>query len=137
MSVLDENIDYKATIECARVAIENLYKEADQRNWQIQNDLRGLLNQDYQGAYLYVILNASDEIREQLNVDIEPLPKGYELLTKELTELQRLNNEKTQIICNLHTDRLILKNCVIRFMKHHPTWRLGDDERKLIFGENN
>lgn len=137
MSVLDENIDCKASIECARVAIENLYKEADQRNWQIQNDLRGLLNHDHMGAYWYMLLNASDEVREQLNAGIDPLPKDYEQLTKELAEAEQLNKEKTRIICNLHTDRLILKNCVIRFMKQHPTWRLGDDERKLIFCEDN
>lgn len=137
MSVLDENIDCKASIECARAAIENLYKEADQRNWQIQDDLRNLLNQDHMGAYWYMLLIATDEVREQLNAGIDPLPKDYEQLTKDLAELQRLNNEKTQMICKLHTEELVLKNCVIRFLKHHPTWRLGDDERKLIFGENN
>lgn len=137
MSILDESIDSKASIECARAAIENIYKEADLKNWQIQNDLRNLLNQDPQGAYWYMVLIASDEVRETMGVDLKPLPKDYELLVKELAELKQLNKEKTQIMNNLHSDRLKLKNCIVQFLKYHPTWRLSDDVRKLIFGENN
>lgn len=137
MSILDESIDSKASIECARTAIKNVYKEADQRNWQIQNDLRNLLNQDPQGAYWYMVLIASDEVRETMGVDLKPLPKDYGLLVKELAELKQLNKEKTQIMNNLHSDRLKLKNCIVQFLKYHPTWKLSDDVRKLIFGENN
>lgn len=137
MSVLDENIDCKASIECARAAIENLYKEADQRNWQIQDDLRKLLGQDPQGAYWYMLLIASDEVREQLNAGIDPLPPDYEFLKKRVEELDKANIEKTKMFNDEHIRFSILKDCIIRFLKHHPTWRLGDAEREVIFGEKN
>ena len=143
MSLLDEHNDAKASIECARVAIENLYKEADQRNWQIQNDLRKILNQDHVGAYYYMMLiTSNEELKDRFYKDtgIKPyLPPDYELLTEELARLKQLNKENIEIVSNLHIDRLTLKNCIIRCMKCHPAWKfeLGDDERRLIFGENN
>lgn len=84
-----------------------------------------------------MLLIATDEVREQLNAGIEPLPKDYEFLAERVKELDKANIEKTKMFNDEHNRFLILKNCVIRFLKHHPTWRLGDDERKLIFGENN
>jgi hypothetical protein len=137
MSILDEGIDSKASIECARAAIENVYKEADLKNWQIQSDLRNLLNQDSQGAYWYMVLIASDEIRESMGVDLKPLPKDYEFLNERVKELDQLNIAKTQMFNDEHKRFLTLKKCIVQFLKYHPTWRLSEDERKLIFGENN
>ena len=135
MSILDENIDSRASIECARAAIENVYKEADQKNCQIQNDLRNLLNQDPQGAYWYMVLIASDEVRGTMGVDLKPLPEDYKCLNERVEELNQLNIAKTQMFNDEHKRFLTLKNCIIQFLKYHPTWRLTEDERKLIFSE--
>ena len=135
MSILDENIDSRASIECARAAIENVYKEADQKNCQIQNDLRNLLNQDPQGAYWYMVLIASDEVRGTMGVDLKPLPEDYKCLNERVEELNQLNIAKTQMFNDEHKRFLTLKNCIIQFLKYHPTWRLSEDERKLIFSE--
>ena len=135
MSILDESIDSRASIECARAAIENVYKEADQKNWQIQDDLRNLLGQDPQGAYWYMVLIASDEVRGTMGVDLKPLPKDHEFLNERVEELNQLNIAKTQMFNDEHKRFLTLKNCVVRFLKYHPTWRLTEDERKLIFSE--
>lgn len=141
MSLLDEHNDAKASIECARKAIEHIYEEADKQNWQIQNDLREILNQDPAGAYYYLMLITSDEeMKNRFYEDtgIKPsLPLDYELLTERVDELDQLNRAKTKMFNDEHTKYLVLKNCIIRFMKYHPTWKLSDDERKLIFGENN
>lgn len=140
MGLLDEHNDAKASIECARKAIEHIYEEADQRNWQIQNDLREILNQDPEGAYYYMMLiTTNEELKNRFYEDtgIKPLPLSHKQLTVRIDELDKANIGKTKMFNDERNRYLVLKNCIIRFMKHHPTWKLGADERKLIFGENN
>ena len=140
MSLLDEQNDARASIECTRKAIEHIYEEADKQYSIIYSQLRELLNQDPEGAYYYMMLiTANAELRDRFYEDtgIKSLPLDYESLSKRAEELDKANIAKTEMFNDEHHRYLVLKNCIIRFMKSHPTWKLGDDERKLIFGENN
>lgn len=137
MSLLDEHNDAKSSIECARKAIEHIYEESDRQYSIIYSQLRELLNQDPEGAFYYMMLiTTNDELRNRFYEDtgIKPLPLDYESLSKRVEELDKANIVKTKMFNDEHNRFLILKNCIIRFMKRHPTWKLGDDERKLIFG---
>lgn len=136
MSLLDEHNDAKASIECARKTIEHIYEEVDKQYSIIYSQLRELLNQDPEGAYYYMMLiTANDELKDQFyeNTGIKPLPLSYKQLTERVNELDRINMAKTKMFDDEHIRYLVLKNCIIRFLKHHPTWRLTDDERKIIF----
>lgn len=140
MSLLDEHNDARASIECARKAIECIYEGADRQYSIIYDQLRELLNQDPEGAYYYMMLiTTNDELKDQFyeNTGIKPLPLSHKQLTKRVDELDRLNIAKTKMFNDEHIRYLVLKNCILRFMKYHPTWKLGDDERRLIFGEKN
>lgn len=140
MSLLDEHNDARASIECARKTIEHIYEEADKQYSIIYGQLRELLNQDPEGAYYYMMLiTANAELRDRFYEDtgIRQLPRNYKTLMDDITKLKQDVIEDREIMNNLHIDRLILKNCILRFMKYHPTWKLGDDERRLIFGEKN
>ena len=137
MSLLDEHNDSKASIECARKTIEHIYEEADKQYSIIYSQLMELLNQDPEGAYYYMMLiTANDELRDRFYEDtgIRQLPCNYKTLTDDITKLKQDVIEDREIMNNLQIDRLLLKNCIIRFMKYHPTWKLTDDERKIIFG---
>lgn len=140
MSLLDEHNEARASIECARKTIEHIYEEADRQYSIIYSQLRELLNQDPEGAYYYMMLiTANDELKDHFyeNTGIKPLPLSHKQLTERVDELDQLNRAKTKMFNDEHIRYLVLKKCIIRFMKYHPTWKLGDDERKLIFGENN
>lgn len=140
MSLLDEHNEARASIECARKTIEHIYEEADRQYSIIYNQLRELLNQDPEGAYYYMMLiTTNSELRDRFYEDtgIKPLPLSHKQLTERVDELDQLNRAKTKMFNDEHIRYLVLKKCIIRFMKYHPTWKLGDDERKLIFGENN
>ena len=137
MSLLDEHVETKASIECARKTIEHIYEEADKQYSIIYNQLRELLNRDPEGAYYYMMLiTSNEELKNRFYEDtgIKPLPLSHKQLTERVDELDQLNRSKTKMFNDEHNKYLILKNCIIRFMKYHPTWKLGDDERKLIFG---
>lgn len=138
MSLLDEHNDAKASIECARKAIEHIYEEADRQYSIIYSQLRELLNQDPEGAFYYMMLiTADNELKDRFYEDtgIKPLPLSHKQLTIRIDELDQLNRRKTEMLNDEHNRFLILKNCIIRFMKQHPTWKLSDDVRKIIFGE--
>ena len=136
MSLLDEHNDAKASIECARKAIEHIYEEADRQYSIIYSRLRELLNQDPEGAYYYMMLiTTNSELKDRFYDDtgIKPLPLSHKQLTARIDELDKANIGKTKMFNDEHNRYLVLKNCIIRFMKYHPTWKLGDDERKIIF----
>lgn len=140
MSLLDEHNEARASIECARKTIEHIYEEADRQYSIIYSQLRELLNQDPEGAYYYMMLiTTNNELKDRFYEDtgIRPLPYNYKTLADGISELKQKIIEDREIMNNLQIDRLILKNCIIRFMKHHPTWELGDEARKIIFGEKN
>lgn len=140
MSLLDEHNDAKASIECARKSIEHIYEEADRQYSIIYNQLRELLNQDPEGAYYYMMLiTTNSELKDRFYDDtgIRPLPCNYKTLMDDITKLKQDVIEDREMMNSLQIDRLLLKNCIIRFMKQHPTWKLSDDVRKIIFGENN
>lgn len=140
MSLLDEHNNAKASIECARKTIEHIYEEADRQYSIIYSQLRELLNQDPEGAYYYMMLiTANDELKNRFYEDtgIRPLPYDYKTLMDGITELKQDVVKKRELLNDKNIAYLILKKCIIRFMKSHPTWKLRDDERKLIFGENN
>ena len=137
MSLLDEHNDARASIECAIKTIEHIYEEADKQYSIIYSQLRELLNQDPKGAYYYMMLiTSNEELKDRFYKDtgIRQLPCNYKTLMDDVTKLKRDVIEDREIMNNLQIDRLILKNCIIRFMKQHPTWKLTDNERKLIFG---
>ena len=136
MSLLDEHNDARASIECARKTIEHIYEEADRQYGIIYGQLRELLNQDPEGAYYYMMLiTANDELKDQFyeNTGIKSLLLSHNQLTERVDELDQLNMAKTKMFNDEHNRYLVLKNCIIRFMKHHPTWKLSENERKLIF----
>lgn len=137
MSLLDEHNDAKASIECARKAIEHIYEEADKQYSIIYGQLGELLNQDPEGAYYYMMLiTANPELRDRFYEDtgIKPLPLSHKQLTERVDELDKANIAKTKMFNDEHIRYLVLKNCILRFMKYHPTWKLSDDVRKIIFG---
>ena len=140
MSLLDEHNEARASIECARKTIEHIYEEADRQYSIIYSQLRELLNQDPEGAYYYMMLiTANAELRDRFYEDtgIRQLPCNYKTLTDDITKLKQDVIEDREMMNSLQIDRLLLKNCIIRFMKYHPTWKLSDDVRKIIFGEKN
>lgn len=136
MSLLDEHNEARASIECARKTIEHIYEEADRQYSIIYSQLRELLNQDPDGAYYYMMLiTTNDELKNRFYEDtgIKPLPLSHKQLTERVDGFDQFNRSKTKMFNDIRNRYLVLKNCIIRFMKYHPTWRLTDDERKIIF----
>lgn len=121
MSLFDEHNEAEVTVECARKAIEHVYEEADKQYSIIYNQLRELLNRGSRDRFYKA-------------ASVRQLPRNYKTLMDDITKLKQDAIEDRKIISNLQIDGLILKYCIIRFMKQHPTWKLEDDERKLIFG---
>ena len=82
-----------------------------------------------------MLITANDELKDQFyeNTGIKPLPLSHKQLTERVDELDKANIAKTKMFNDEHIRYLVLKNCIIRFMKYYPTWKLGEMERKLIF----